>query len=270
MTNKRIETWKLERYLLGELPSSSLEEISRLVQENPELQKEIQNLRQAQSELLRQNPPETMLPGIRKRYEELRGRAKVGEKARPVALRRLLYGTPVLASALLLVFVVLLKDRTGPGSTRIKGEESLDFSKTQILIYKKSDDEIKLLSNGGQARAGDLLQLAYVPAGKTHGVIISVDGNGIVTLHLPESKNGATLLGQETKNPLSSAYQLDDAPDFERFFFITAMTEIDVSSVLNEAEGLALSPGSAKFANLELPNSYDQFSVLINKEKRNE
>lgn len=270
MTNKRIRTWKIERYLLGELPPSSMEEISRLIRENPELQKEIHHLKQAHAELLNQNPPETMLPGIQKRYEEIKRRTKTRKKVKPIAMRWLLYGAPVLASALLLLFVMLLKDGTSPGTTRIKGEDAIDFTKTQVIIYEKRGDKIKLLGNGDQAKAGDLLQLAYVPGGKTHGVIFSIDGNGVVTLHYPESDSNSTMLEQGTKHPLSSAYQLDDAPDFERFFLITAMTEIDVSNVLNKAAKLACSPESAKCANLELPKSYHQFSILIKKEKTND
>jgi len=87
------------------------------------------------------------------------------------------------------------------------------------------------LKNGARAKAGDLLQLAYIPAGKTYGVIFSIDGSGIVTLHHPESKGNSSILKQEKKNLLPSSYELDNAPDFERFFFITTMEEIEVQSI---------------------------------------
>jgi hypothetical protein len=270
MTNKRIRTWELERYLLGELPPSRMEEIARLVQENPELNKEIDNLRQADAEVLKQHSLETMLPGILKKYEDNRRKARIRERTRPITLKRLLYATPVLASVFILLFVIFIKDRTTPGFTRIKGDESLDFTKTQIIIYRKSNRGIELMNNGSQAKAGDLLQLGYVPAGKTYGVIFSLDGDGVVTLHYPESRNDSPHLKQERKSLLSSAYELDDAPDFERFFFITAMEEIDVEDILKKAEALALSPALAKTTNLELPESCHQFSILLNKEKKSE
>lgn len=270
MTNKRIKTWELERYLLGELPPSRIKEITKLAQENPDIRKEIERLKHANAEILKQHPPETMLPEILKQYEKNRYQTRIREKSSPFTLKRLLYATPVIASAVILIFVVFFNNGTSPDFTRIKGEESLDFTKTQIIIYKKNNNVIELLKNGDQVSPGNLLQLAYIPARKTHGVIFSIDGNGIVTLHHPESKSDSSILKQEKKILLSSAYELDNAPDFERFFFITATEEIEVQSILAKAETLALSPASAKTSNLELPESYNQFSILLKKEKKNE
>ncbi len=270
MTNKRMGTWKLERYLLGELPPSKMEEIARLSEENPDLKKEIHSLQRANAEIIRQNPPETMLPQILKLYEKNLRQTQLREKAGSLKRKRLYFAAPILASALALLFVVLVKDGSGPGSTRIKGEESLDFTKTQILIYKKSGAEIKLLNDGDQVQAGDLLQLGYIPAGKSHGVIFSIDGKGAVTLHQPKSKSGSSRLKQGNKSLLAAAYELDDAPDFERFFFVTALTEIEVQSILRQAQGLAASPASVKTANLDLPGSYNQFTILLKKENGND
>jgi hypothetical protein len=267
MTNKRIRTWELERFLLDELPPSRMAEIAKLVDEDPDIKREADLLSQDNAEILRKHPSETMLPGILRKYEENKHPALTGEKVRFITLKRLIYSVPILASALILLFIVFMKDKVPPDYTRIKGEESLDFMKTQVIIYKKSNSEIALLNNGDQVKAGDLLQLAYIPAGKRYGVIFSIDGNGVVILHYPEKKNDSSILKQEKKNLLSSAYELDNAPDFERFFFITAMEEIDVQSVIKKAEELALLPASVKTARLELPESYSQFSILLKKEK---
>jgi hypothetical protein len=270
MKNKHPRTWELERYLLGELPSRRIEEIKRLAQENPEIRKEIERLNDSNPEVLKQNPYEMMIPEILKRYEENKRQAKTRERARPVTLKRLLYAGPVLASALVLLFIVFFRNSTTPNFTRIKGEESIDFTKTQIIIYRKKNSDIDLLKNENQARAGDLLQIAYVPAGKTNGVIFSTDGSGIVTLHFPEDKTDPSNLEQEKKVLLPSSYELDDAPDFERFFFITAMKELDVEDIIKKAEALAASPVSAKTGRLELPESFHQFSILLKKEKKND
>jgi hypothetical protein len=270
MKNKYIRTWELERYLLGELPLHRMEEINKLAQEDPEIQKQIEHLKQSNPEILKQHPPETMIPEILKQYEENRRQAKIKERIRPITLKRLLYAGPVLATVLVLLFVVFFRNGTTPDYTRIKGEESIDFTKTQVIIYRKINSEIELLNNGDQANAGDLLQIAYVPAGQTHGVILSSDGSGVVTLHFPEDNSQSTLLHQEKKNLLPSSYELDDAPDFERFFFITAMKEIDVEDIIKKAEELAASLASAKTASLELPESHHQFSLLLKKEKKND
>lgn len=267
MANERIKTWELDRYLLGELPSSRMKEITKLIQEEPDLKKKISILKKTNAEIIEHNPPETMLPGILRKYEKNRLRTLSREKAGLLSLKRkrLLYATPVLTAALFLMFVVLFRDGSSPGQNRIKGEDALDFSKTQILIYRKNRDQIELLNNGDKARYGDLVQLGYIPAGKTYGVILSIDGNGVVTLHYPEKKNDSTLLNQEKKNLLTSAYELDNAPDFERFFFVTAEEEIDVTEIIIQAEKLADSSQLSKTKDLDLPDSYQQFSILLKK-----
>ena len=172
---KRIRAWELERYLLGELPQQRMEEIKRLAQENPEIQTEIERLNESNPEVLNQHPSEAMIPEILRRYEENRRQARLREKTRPISIKRLLYTGPVLATALVLLFIVFFREGVIPGHTRIKGEESIDFSKTQIIIYRKENNEINLLANGNQVRAGDLLQIAYVPEGKTNGSIQDID-----------------------------------------------------------------------------------------------
>ena len=270
MSHKRTGTWVLQRYLLGELPPSKMEEVARLAEEDPDLKREIQNLQQANAEMMRRNPPDTMLPQILKRYEANLRQAQLRARAGQVKRKRLYWAAPVLASALALLLVFLFKDGTGFDPNRVKGEESLDFTKTQVLIYRKTGTEVKRLSDGDRVKAGDLLQLGYIPAGKSYGVIFSIDGNGVVTLHQPRGKSGSSRLKQGNKSFLAAAYELDDAPGFERFFFVTAMTEIEVPSILRQAEGLAASPASVKTANLDLPRSYGQFSILLKKGKDND
>ena len=268
--HSQTRTWELERYLLGELPAHRMEEIKQLAQENPEIQTQIERLAHSNPEVLKQHPSETMIPEILKQYEENKRQAKIRERSSPITLKRLLYAGPVLATALILFFIVFFRDGAPPGYTRIKGEESIDFTKTQIIIYRKKNDTIDLLKNGNLARAGDLLQIAYVPAGQTNGVIFSTDGSGTVTLHYPENQGAPSFLKQEKKVLLTSSYELDDAPDFERFFFITAMEGIDVEDIIKKAVAIATTPAAAKTASLVLPESYQQFSILLKKEKKNE
>ena len=270
MKNKFTRTWEIERYLLGELPPRRMAEIKKLAQENPEIRREIERLGNSNPEILKQHPSEAMIPEILKRYEENKSQAMAREKIRPITLKRVLYGGPVLATVIVFLFIVFFRDAGIPGHIRIKGEESIDFTKTQIIIYRKKNNEVELLKDGNHASAGDLLQIAYIPAGKTNGVIFSTDGNGTVTLHYPEQRGASSLLKQEQKVLLTSSYELDDAPDFERFFFITAMKEIDVEDIVKKAEALAASPPSAKGESLELNEFYHQFSILLKKEKDND
>jgi hypothetical protein len=265
MKDKRIKTWELERYLLGELPARRIKEIEKLAKEDLELKKEIEQFKQSNQEILGQYPTESMVPQILRRYEEKTERKKAEKATKPFALKRLLYAAPVLAAALIIIFVVVQNNGTVPSDTRIKGLENIDMTKTQIIIYRKRGNDAEILKDGDLAKAGDLLQIAYVPAGKTYGAILSVDGKSVVTLHYPENMNSSTILKQEKTVLLSSAYELDDAPEFERFFFITAITEIDVQEILKQAQVLAESPDAAKKEISALPETYSQFSILLRK-----
>src|SRR5690606_26378921 len=103
-------------------------------------------------------------------------------------------------------------------------------------------------------RKGDVIQLRYHGGGHRYGVIASIDGAGVVTLHHPARDDApptATALSAESTS-LPHAYELDDAPRFERFFFITAAEPIDVRRSLDALRALARRDDSAT-APLELP-----------------
>jgi hypothetical protein len=81
-----------------------------------------------------------------------------------------------------------------------------------------------------------VLQVSYVALGRPYGVIFSIDGAGVVTLHHPTSAEGEqALVDLDGAVPLPSAYELDDAPRFEKFFFVTALHPLDVTAILEKA-----------------------------------
>jgi len=95
-------------------------------------------------------------------------------------------------------------------------------SKPSLQVYLQNGSEIVRMKDGDIAGQGSILQLSY-QAGKDHyGMIFSVDGNGTVTQHFPVSGSRAGELTENKEVPLDFAYELDDAPDFERFYFVTS------------------------------------------------
>jgi hypothetical protein len=64
---------------------------------------------------------------------------------------------------------------------------------------------------------------------------------------------------------LEYAYQLDDAPGFERFFLVTSDRALSVAEVLEAGRRLASDPRQARRANLGLPAGLEQWSVLLAK-----
>lgn len=268
MKIKPVRGWELERYLLGELPRRRMDEIKKLLEDDTGLREELASLKYSNEEILKQFAPEAMVPQIKARHDILRQ----NKAMRPVLLRRLLYATPALAAVLIVLVIVFQNpgDRTtqniqGLQGTRIKGTETIDVSKPHILVHRKVNDTSELLESGDEANEGDLLQIAYAAVGANYGVILSIDGRGVVTLHYPETEEENPVLEQGARTLLSSSYELDDAPDFERFFFITSKSGIDVRTILKSAKELAKDPGMAETAELDLPNSISQYSLLIKK-----
>jgi len=262
MKIRSVRAWELERYLLGELPAQRMEEIGRLLENNSELQSELTRLQKSDEDILKKFSVERMVPNIQRRHEAEKTQEK--RKTRSAALKRLLYASPALASALIVLFIVLFNPRGDMSQdTRIKGTSTADPTKPHIMIHRKMDSDTVLLRSGDRAKEGDLLQIAYSPAGQSYGVIFSIDGNGLVTLHFPQNRTDSTLLQPRVSVLLRSAYELDDAPQFERFFFITAQTQISVESILDKANSLAQNPEKAKTTKLELPDAYDQYTTLI-------
>ncbi len=277
MKAKSIRDWELERYLLRELSPHRLREIDDMIEDDPDLRRQLADLKRSNDQILHRYPSKHLVSAIQHKLEEKRPNADK-KKAGPFP-RKWLYAVPLLASALGLIFVVLLNLNMpshqelqvgGQPATRIKGEEDIDISQPRIIIYRKSGESAEIINNGDSASQGDLLQIAYIPAGMTYGVIFSIDGNGIVTLHHPDHAGGSSDLMQEKKVLLASAYELDDAPRYERFFLVAAMEKIDTSRILELAEQLAESPGSVRTDDLSLPNTFTQFSILVIKENEDE
>ncbi|HEX8539626.1 MAG TPA: ActD-like protein, partial [Cystobacter sp.] len=96
------------------------------------------------------------------------------------------------------------------------------------------------------------------------GVIFSVDGRGTVTLHAPERGLDAMPLAPSGTHALPQAYALDDAPAFERFFFVTSDDPFSLEEVLAPARVLATSDG-ARTALLPLAERFRQVSFTLEK-----
>jgi hypothetical protein len=141
----------------------------------------------------------------------------------------------------------------------------------RLWVYRQrtvaADQEPESLSDGARAARGDVLQLAYA-AGRDgrYGVVLSLDGAGRVTQHLPEpGASAAASLRSPSEIRLPSAYELDDAPGFERFLLITSTQPFPVAAALDAARALAGQRQSARTAPLPLPPAFQQTSVLLQK-----
>jgi hypothetical protein len=261
-----LPEWLVERAALDEVPAASR---ARLAGADPdELAARIAAIRERDAAELRSHPPGQAVEQIEQAVARtLAGRAAARRRSRPAL---------VAAAAALVVGLVIIgvvsgrRSRPDPISpsapaaggdpvvetTRIKGD-------ARLLAFRKQGGRVERLAPGAIVRAGDVVQLRFNGGGRRHGVIASIDGSGVVTLHFPDSEIAATDLPEKTAD-LPHAYALDDAPRFERFFFITAEEPIDVASALGALRTLAGRPDGDRAA-LALPPSFRQVSLLLHK-----
>lgn len=262
--NTRVPEWLLERYLLGELPRRERRRLEQELERDPSLRAELEKMRREDREILRTYPADQIIPQLLKK-------AALSQPAAKRSRRRLAWvAVPLLATAVLLLVILppFLQRRLGvaegPGDyTGIKGD-SLPAGPA-LQVFRQRGDVEEALRSGDLARAGDVLQLAYLPGRATHGVILSVAGDGGVTLHFPECAECDTALESSRRTFLANAFELDPAPRFERFLFITAREPLPTAVILEKAGALATDPESAMTGPLDLPARFGQFALLIRK-----
>jgi len=242
-TERKPPDWMLERLALGELEPEQVQAPS-----DEETRERLAALQVSNEQILAAHPPAAMVPAITRRLDG----------ARPERRRTLFWAPPALVAAAAVVFL-LVRGQTGAGNdgVRIKGAEP------HLLVFREAGADSQELSEGAQVQAGDVLQLAYVAAGQTHGVVVSVDGRGGVTLHYPGEADESTLLVQAGPAVVPHAYALDDAPGFERFVFVTSNRALSVKEVLAAARRVASGPEPTRTA-LGLPETAED-SFLVRK-----
>ena len=120
---------------------------------------------------------------------------------------------------------VAMVDASGAGDdgVRIKGMDA------RMEVWKKTGDSAVQMENLGEAREGDEIQLRYAVAEKCFGLLFSMDGNGTITMHMGRD-NRAVELEPGKMTTLPFAYKLDNAPKFEKFFFLTSKDEFELNA----------------------------------------
>jgi hypothetical protein len=277
MKDNGIPDLFIEKLLLDELPQDMKE---RLL-EDPAVRRRLDELKAENRMILEEYPPEEMAKAIRNRSRSNRqaeaGRTEVLQSARDrrgaAFLRRLkCFGgfgaphrrlVPVAGFALLVLVGGLLLVTRGPAFFAPRTEVRLKGGSAHLNVYMKTAAGARLLEQGDSVTAGTILQVGYVSGDYRYGEIVSIDGRGEVTLHFPLSAVTGQSLEGEGEVLLPYAYTLDDAPAFERFFFVVSKRPFSVETVLEAADRLAQKPEEAKTQDLDLPRRLEQSSILL-------
>ena len=271
---EKIPDLYLEQLALDELPDDVRAEIAEQHNgtEADDTQRILHELERSNERILQRYPRGWMAERI---AERLRGQSPRKDGPKRVSRRRRrrtaavgLVSAGAIAFALLVWFAPpatielgsrhpnLLERAQTAEITRIKGVPHL-------VIHRKAGESTVQLDADAEVRPRDWLQVCYVAAGRTHGVVLSIDGNRAVTLHLPESAQGSTALVTSGMVRLDRSYELDDAPGFERFFFVTSHAPLDVEQILATAHDLV--ENDPLRGDLSLPDGCEQSSITLRK-----
>ncbi|MDR1836693.1 MAG: hypothetical protein LBQ89_03440 [Treponema sp.] len=262
MNEFHISAFLLERYHLGEVTPQEKLAVEDAIAHNEEIAGSLRKL-------------ETNDEDFRRRYPKERFFFKDQDIRRVRRVPPLVWGICAAAAVLVIALPLFilrnpLTDRrmtqTAEYTDRMKGA-SADGSSIELNVYLKGNtygESVRLADQSGIS-AGNTVQLAYRVyndelSGK-YGVIFSIDGRSAVTLHFPYNMRQNTQLVSGKAVPLDEAYTLDDAPDYEIFFFVADNAPMEVREILNTARQLALqikgNPDDALKRGTEIFDNYE-------------
>jgi hypothetical protein len=265
-----VPAWKLERFALGELPADELARLRERLEADADLRRQLEGLRAADADIRQAYPA----PWIARQIRSRAGPRAWGPNGRVRAnawwngMKRWSL-VPVAAAALLALAVVpSLQDshevteplalRSTIDGVRAKGDGA------RLFVHRKAAGGSERLEDGSAARPGDALRLQYATDTAAFGAILSIDGRGVVTLHLPQEGTTAAALQPGAAVSLASSYVLDDAPHWESFYLVSSETGFVLAPVL-EAARAAAAQATAAPDSLQLPIGLDQVRVTLTK-----
>lgn len=247
----------LEQFRLNELPPAEANRVAQLLRVDRALQERVEALERSDEDIARQYPSDWMARRIRERLPATSMPSRWGrQRIRPFVV------AAAVAACAVAIAVVRPWSAVPPAANgdRIKGLQPT------LALYRRTPRGSETLADGASARAGDLLRVGYISAGRGYGVILSIDGRGVVTLHLPpEGTRAATLRGGGTIL-LDRAYELDDAPAWERFYFVTADHPFDVPPIVEAARHAVAEDRRAAPEVLPISREFRQSTFSIQKE----
>ena len=250
-----IPDWKLERFLTGDLPEEEMNKLRELEANDAVFANRVKMLREDNKAILSKLPFETLAANL----------GTVTETAGTTAKNAPRFTLVKFAAAAMFVFAVALvaffaqsetsvmNERVGSDVANVNGSQNTQValaeneSDTRIKgldarmeVWKKTSAGIVQLNDLDSVGEGDEIQLRYAVPEKCFGLLFSMDGNGALTLHMGNGVK-AVELAPGKMNLLPFAYKLDDAPYFEKFFFVTspkefAVEENDVDKLLKRSD----------------------------------
>ncbi len=268
MNRQDISDLMIERYVLDELPEGAKQKIDALRREDTELDERISRIYSENEIFFKEHPADLFVEQIIKRAEEEKRSSQIFRE-KPFTLQEVLNRikngfnarnlVSAVAAAAVLVLVIMYTpfDSGRLRNPVLQQEEGIRIKGggASLMIYRKTNSGTALLGDGSRVEAGDLLQLSY-RSGFPYGAIVSIDGNGLVTKHLPLDSTKAVELEQDPKVALPNSIMLDDAPEYERFYFFVSEKTFSVDYVIEQIKDADASK------DIRLKNDSIKYSVV--------
>lgn len=222
--NAGISRLMLERYLCGETTTREKMAIETAYEHDPEVREALDGLRASTAEILSEYPAAEVAREI-----ELRTHLRNTEKTMPAAKRftsiNIRWIAAPLGTCAVLAVVVCLSLAVWRGNRQSVIVERVKGRHPYLTVYRKTQNGFERLHDRSVVEPNDRIQIGYVAAGKKYGMIFSVDGNGVITVHYPAGEtvnDSATKLETNGEHLLPESFELDAAPRFEKVYFITS------------------------------------------------
>jgi hypothetical protein len=259
----------LERYRLGELSAEQTAELEGQLQTDEALRHRLDQLALSDEEIRRRYPPGWLADRIRERR-----RAEPGPSPSRRAAWSRYWPAPVALAAVAVLLVMLAPRAFGPlfsgggviSSASPDSPDRIKGLKPALVLFRRTAEGAQTLAEGAVVRPGDQIRVGYRSAGHAFGAIVSVDGRGSVSVHLAQKGTEAAPLQSGDTVLLEQAFELDDAPLFERFYLVVAEEPFPIAPVVEAARRAALEPKPGAPPALVLPPQYQQFAITLAKE----
>ena len=242
----KISDFKVERYLLGELSEEEMAALQKREAEDEIFAARVRAMREENARILADNPfaslEDRVKDSARDCFAAGAARNDVGE-GRSVSLPNRSFNAwwlKVAAALVIMVGISAIVSSNRNVATYERGNASMEVAMAEtdnstrikgmqasLEVWKKTGDSAVQMVNLGEAREGDEIQLRYRVPQKCFGMLISMDGNGTITMHMGEGNKSVELEpGKMTTLPF--AYKLDNAPKFEKFFLLTSQNSFEI------------------------------------------
>ncbi|MEM6273722.1 MAG: ActD-like protein [Myxococcota bacterium] len=258
MNNNRVPQLLVERLAKGELPEPKKTEVERRLAREPGGAERLSDIERSDRAILTELPPARFRATLETRTGARPGRSwtwglvpAVGLAAAALVLLPQNDDAPLGGAP----GVVDSERRGSEGAVGV--EETRNKGPGSDLVVFRGQER---LVDGAAAAEGDLLQLGYVAREPGFAVLLARDGWGVVTVLEPARSDQALPLEPSgTLQTFSSSYELDSAPDYERFFWVRSRERFSVAPVRRAVA--RWSEGEP----LDLPEDFEQATFMVQK-----